>query len=124
MLSRDALFIGGSEVEPAEPGRIEVVDPTTEQVLATVPEGARTDVDRAVAAARAAFPSWAATTPAERAGYLGALRDAVAARADEFARTMAAEMGAPLKVATKVQTGLPLSVLSSYVDLLPDHPFG
>ena len=51
-----------------------MVNPTTEQPLATVPAGTPADVDRAVAAARAAFPGWAATPVAERAALLTALR--------------------------------------------------
>ena len=53
------LYIGGAWVDPVGTGRLEVVDPTTEQVYATVPEGAAADADRAVAAAKAAFPAWA-----------------------------------------------------------------
>jgi len=119
----NAFYIGGSWVDPAGSAVIEVIDPTTEQVLATVPEGTVADVDGAVAAARAAFDSWAATSPQERAGYLSALHDAVSARADEFARTIAAEMGAPLKVASRVQTGIPVTVLRSYADLLSAYAF-
>jgi len=120
---KDAFYIGGAWVDPAGTGVIEVIDPTTEQVLATVPEGTPADVDRAVAAARAAFGLWAATTRQERADYLSALHLTIKARADEFARTIAAEMGAPLKMASRVQTGIPATVLRSYADLLPSYPF-
>lgn len=117
------IFLGGDWVPSAGDGRIEVVDPTTEQVIATVPEGAPADVDRAVTAARRALPSWSVTSPDERAKYLTAVQEALAARADEIARTIATEMGAPLKVATQVQTALPLAVLGSYAKLLPAYPF-
>ncbi len=123
MQRRDAFYIGGAWVTPAGAGVIEVIDPTTEQVLATVPEGGRADVDAAVTAARAAFDDWAATSQQERAGYLSALHDALTARAGEFARTMSAEMGAPLKVASKVQTAMPATVLRSYADMLPHYSF-
>ena len=51
---RDRLYIGGEWVEPSGDGVLEVVDSTTEQVMGRVPEGTAADVDRAVAAARAA----------------------------------------------------------------------
>ena len=58
-LVRDKLFIGGEWVEPAGDGTIEVVNPSTEEVIGRVPEGTAEDADRAVdAAARAAFDSW------------------------------------------------------------------
>ncbi len=63
----DALFVGGAWVAPSGPDMLTVVNPTTEQPLATVPAGTPADVDRAVAAAREAFGGWSAT-PAGRTG--------------------------------------------------------
>ena len=79
VLTRDKLYIGGEWVDPAGTGTIEVVNPTTEQVIGSVPEGTADDADRAVKAARAAFDSWSATSPYERAGYCAAIRRAPAA---------------------------------------------
>ncbi|MDP9240646.1 MAG: aldehyde dehydrogenase family protein [Actinomycetota bacterium] len=123
MRSRDDFYVGGEWFRPAGSDRIEVVDPTSEQVIATVPEGTTADVDAAVSAARAAFGPWSATSPAERAKHLDTLHETLSLRADEIARTITAEMGAPLKVARQVQTALPLTVLSSYARLLEDYPF-
>ena len=52
-LTRDRLYIGGEWVEPAGSGTLEVINPTTEEVIARVPEGTAEDADRAVRAARA-----------------------------------------------------------------------
>jgi len=119
----DSLFIGGTWPAPSGPDRLTVVNPTTEQELATVPAGTPADVDRAVAAARAAFPPWAATPPAERAAVLGRLADGLAARAEAVAALIATEVGSPLGFARSVQAGLPPTVLRSYAELLPAHPF-
>ena len=119
----ESLFVGGEWVEPSGDERLAVVNPTTEQELATVPAGTPADVDRAVAAARAAFPAWSATPPAERAAVLSKVADALAARRDETARLIATEVGSPLRFAAAVQAGLPLTVLGSYASLLPDYPF-
>ena len=66
------LYVNGEWIEPAGRGRLEVIDSTTEAVFATVPEGAPADIDRAVAAAKAAFASWSEQAPAERAKQLRA----------------------------------------------------
>ena len=66
--TRDKIFIDGEWVEPQGTETIEVVNPTTEEPLATVPAGTPAHVDRAVTAARAAFGGWAADAVwAERA---------------------------------------------------------
>jgi aldehyde dehydrogenase (NAD+) len=119
----DSLFIGGTWPAPSGPDRLTVVNPATEQELATVPAGTPADVDRAVAAARAAFPAWAVTPPAERAAALARLADALDARVETVAALIATEVGSPLKFARAVQAGLPPTVLRSYAELLPGYAF-
>ncbi|NJP33594.1 aldehyde dehydrogenase family protein [Micromonospora thermarum] len=120
-LARTDIYLDGHWVTASAGQTLDVHSPTTEEVVGTVPAGTAADVDRAVAAARAAFDGWAATAPADRAARLDRLHAALSARADEIARTVALELGTPLKVATRVQAGLPLTVLRSYVDLA-GHP--
>ena len=123
MLDRDRIYVDGAFVEPAGAERIPVENPATEQVIGHVPAGGPADVDRAVGAARAAFEEWGRTDPEERAKYLERLAQALSARADDIARTITAEMGAPLKIATAVQTGLPLAVLGYTPRLLRETRF-
>nr|MDT0660453.1 aldehyde dehydrogenase family protein [Micromonospora sp. DSM 115978] len=120
--SRTALHIDGRWVAPATADTIAVQNPTTEETLGTVPAGTAADVDAAVAAARTAFESWAATDPADRAAALDRLHRGLTARSDEIARTIAQELGTPLKVATRIQAGLPLAVLRGFVDLAGQPP--
>ncbi|MEU1840637.1 aldehyde dehydrogenase family protein [Micromonospora chersina] len=122
LLARRHLHVAGDWVDPADGGTIPVENPATGEIIGQVPAGTPADVDRAVAAARAAFPGWAATAPADRAAHLDRLHAALAARADEIARTVALELGTPLKLATRVQAGLPLTVLRSMVDLAARPP--
>jgi acyl-CoA reductase-like NAD-dependent aldehyde dehydrogenase len=63
-------LVAGELVEAVDGSVREVVNPATGDVIAEVPEGAQADVDRAVAAARAAFPGWRDTTPGARAEAL------------------------------------------------------
>ncbi|UUN26000.1 aldehyde dehydrogenase family protein [Streptomyces sp. FIT100] len=123
MKAHDGMYIGATWRSAASPDTIPVVNPADEQVIAHVPAGTAQDVDDAVRAARAAFPGWAATTPAHRAEKLAALRDALAARKDEIARTVTAELGAPTGLAESVHAGLPLLVAGSYAELAASYPF-
>jgi aldehyde dehydrogenase (NAD+) len=116
ILSRDKLYLGGEWVAPASRNTIAVENPATEEILGTVPAGTAADVDAAVAAARAAFDGWAGTPMAGRAAVLDRLHTALAARAGDIARTVGLELGTPLKVAQRVQAGLPLTVLRGYAD--------
>ncbi|MGW2599041.1 aldehyde dehydrogenase family protein [Streptomyces klenkii] len=123
MSAHDGMYIDGAW-RPAEgTGTIEVVNPADEQVVGTVPAGDARDVDAAVRAARAALPGWAATPPARRGEYIAALRDALAARQDEIAATITAELGSPKGFAQRVQTGLPIAVAGSYAELAASHSF-
>jgi aldehyde dehydrogenase (NAD+) len=119
----DKLYVNGEWVEPAGAGLLDVTDSTTEEVMGRVPEGAPQDVDRAVAAARAAFDSWSATAPADRAAFLERMAEGLTARQTEIARVIASEVGMPLPLATAVQAGMPAMVMGSYGKLLSDYGF-
>lgn len=80
----------GEQVEP-------VINPATGDVIAEMASSSEADIDSAVAAARAAFPSWADTTPAERSRALARLADACEEHAEEIARLEAIDAGKPLK---------------------------
>jgi len=116
-MDRQHLYIGGQWVAPHGTGAHEVENPTTERVIAHVPAGDISDVDDAVAAARSAFEPWAALRPQQRASHLARLHEALAKRAEEIASTIVTDLGAPLKIALRVHTQVPLTVLKSYVDL-------
>ncbi|MFF7858455.1 aldehyde dehydrogenase family protein [Streptomyces sp. NPDC007904] len=123
MKAYDGMYIDGAWRPAAGPDVIEVVNPADEQVIATVPAGTVEDVDAAVRAARAALPAWAATPPAERAARLAALRDVLAARQEEIAETVTAELGAPPKLSRAVHAAVPLAVAGSYAELAATHAF-
>ena len=124
METKDTLYIGGEWLSPSSDAVIEVVSPTTEQVIARVPEAAEGDVDRAVEAAKAAlagpFPQ---LTPAERADYLTRLSQAIAARSQELADTITAEMGSPSSWSLLGQVLSSTMVLDGWADLARTFPF-
>lgn len=124
MSHHERFFIGGAWVPPAtDAGRIEVVDPSTEQVCGSIPAGSAADVDVAVAAARGAFdgtngsPAWPDLPLAERLGYLAGIADALEARVDELAELIATELGMPLKLSRIIQAGMPIANLRAQADL-------
>ncbi|MEU9622261.1 MULTISPECIES: aldehyde dehydrogenase family protein [unclassified Streptomyces] len=123
MKAHDGMYIGGEWRAAAGTDTIAVVDPADEQVIAHVPAGTAEDVDAAVSAARAAFPAWAATPPAERAARIAALRDVLVARRDEVAATVTAELGAPLPFSRAVHAGVPILVAGSYAELAASYAF-
>jgi aldehyde dehydrogenase (NAD+) len=106
-IDRDRLYIGGEWVEPSGTGRFEVIDATTEQVMGSVPAGDAADLDRAVAAARAAFDVWSAVPPWERAEVCQAISAMLAARSEEIAVLVSREVGMPLHLSVQIQAGLP-----------------
>ncbi|GLX53567.1 aldehyde dehydrogenase [Streptomyces hygroscopicus subsp. hygroscopicus] len=123
MKAHDGLYIDGAWRPASADDVIEVVNPADERVIARVPAGGPEDVDAAVRAARAALPGWAATPPAERAARLTALRDALAARKDEIAETVTAELGSPPAFSEAVHASLPIAVAGTYAELAASRPF-
>lgn len=121
MTEYDKIYFGGKWVQPATGARTPVENPATGQLIGHVPEVGAAEVDQAVAAARSAFGAWSATDRTERAAALRALRDGLAARHDELADLITAEMGTPTRVARKLQVQLPLQVLDGYLSLLADE---
>ena len=89
-------FIDGGWRAPAGSELIEVENPATEAIIATVPAGTAEDADAAVRAAEAAQPAWARRPPIERARLLLALADLVDAERETLARVVVAEQGKPL----------------------------
>ncbi|MEU5336117.1 aldehyde dehydrogenase family protein [Streptomyces asoensis] len=123
MKAHDGIYLDGAWRPAAGRDVIEVVDPVDEQVIGRVPAGDAADVDAAVRAARAALPAWAATPPAERAARLTALRDVLAARKDEIAETVTAELGSPPAFSQAVHASVPIAVAGSYAELAATHSF-
>jgi acyl-CoA reductase-like NAD-dependent aldehyde dehydrogenase len=91
------LLINGKLVPGAT--TLDVIDPSTEEVLAEAPRADRAQLDEAIAAAKAAFASWSDKPLRERGALLVRLADALEARQDEFARLLTLEQGKPLSEA-------------------------
>ena len=92
------FYIDGQWVEPASAARRDVINPATEAPVASIAMGGADDVVRAVAAAKAAFPAFAASSRDARLDLLARIGAAYKKRFDDMAKAITAEMGAPLKM--------------------------
>jgi acyl-CoA reductase-like NAD-dependent aldehyde dehydrogenase len=91
------MWIDGAWVDAGEAATFETHSPSTGAVIATVPEGKRADADRAIEAAARAWPAWAARSAFDRAAAMRRVAEAIDARRDELARTLALDQGKPLE---------------------------
>jgi acyl-CoA reductase-like NAD-dependent aldehyde dehydrogenase len=123
MLNRDKFFIDGRWVAPSTTEVLEVHNAGNGEIMGRVPAGGQKDIDAAVAAARAALDGWR-DTPAEKRGeYLDKISAGLKARADELARIIAQEVGMPLKMASRIQAGLPIANFANYARILKEYSF-
>ncbi|HEY8766359.1 MAG TPA: aldehyde dehydrogenase family protein [Dehalococcoidia bacterium] len=109
---RDKFYINGAWVEPTGAGMIDVINPTTEEVVGRVPEGTAEDIDKAVMAAKAAFETWSQTTVEERVAYLQKITANLQAKQEEIAVTIAREVGMPIPLSRFIQAGVPIVTFS------------
>jgi aldehyde dehydrogenase (NAD+) len=121
-LSIAGHWING-KLAPGGEQRIEVVSPANGAVIATIPSGTAHDVDAAVAAARAALPGWAATSPAERSRIIANLAQQLTERAEEVATAVTAEIGCPITLSRFGQAALPPVVTATVAGLAADFPW-
>jgi aldehyde dehydrogenase (NAD+) len=123
MQTRDKLYIDGAWVPSAGSGTIEVVNSTTEEVMGTIPEGTPDDVDKAVKAARAAFPAWSETSLEERGKYLQRITEGLQARMVEIANLISQEVGMPSNLSMIIQAGLPTMDFNSMAEAVDSFKF-
>ena len=123
MREYDKFYIDGAWVEPDGTGTIDVINASTEEVMGSIPEGTATDIDRAVAAAKAAFQTWGHTSKEERGKYLQRLAEGLGARSAEIGEVISQEVGMPIMWANMIQAGLPVGNVANFVEILGDFEF-
>ncbi len=114
MKAYENLYIDGEWVPSSGTGSIDVIDSATEEVIGRVPQGTAADVDKAVAAAKAAFETWSVTPVDVRAKYLRDIGAALTARFEDIATTISGEVGSPKVFAEMVQAGLSVGDWDTY----------
>jgi len=116
MINYPALYINGDWVNSSSEQYSLVINPATEQPIAKVVSGNRDDVNHAVYSAKQAFPTWSATTGAERARYLSALAQKLTERELELAELISSELGMPRHLALDIQVRGPIEGIKSYIE--------
>jgi betaine-aldehyde dehydrogenase len=122
MIRKDSLFING-QWEPSQQDSIDVVNPFTEKVMATIPAGTKSQVDKAVKAAKRSFDIWSSETMDNRVQLLKNVQKGLVARQDEIAQLITDEVGMPIKMAKRIQAFLPPAVLDSFCQLASQYVF-
>ncbi len=117
------FYIGGRWLDPATPAALDVIDPSTEQPFTQIAVGSSEDVDRGVAAARAAFEGFSRSTREERLALLRRLLENYNSRAEELAQAVSQEMGAPLPFAREAQVWAGRVHLEATIEALETYEF-
>jgi aldehyde dehydrogenase (NAD+) len=117
------FYIDGAWVDPLDGERIDVINPSTEEPITQIAIGGKRDVDRAVAAAKAAFPAFARTSREERLALLRRIVEAYQPRMEELAATLSREMGAPVKFARESQVPVGMAHLKKMIEVLENFEF-
>jgi aldehyde dehydrogenase (NAD+) len=123
--SYDQLYVGGRWVAPLGVGRIEVISPWSEEVIATTPDATAADVDAAVTAARTAFDTgpWPRLDLDERLAFLRSFSTAFQARTEELAQLVTAEIGSPITFSQLAQSLAPGLMIDAFITQAAEHPW-
>jgi aldehyde dehydrogenase (NAD+) len=117
------FYIDGAWVDPVRMTTLDVENPATEEVCGTIAVGSAADVDKAVMAARKAFPAWSRTTREERIAVLERIVVEYQKRAADLAAAVTEEMGAPAALAERAQVGAGIGHISTAIDILKTFVF-
>ncbi|MCP8894730.1 aldehyde dehydrogenase family protein [Shinella daejeonensis] len=123
MSNHENFYIDGAWVAPVTPRTLDVINPATEEAFTRISVGSAADVDKAVAAAKAAFETFSRTTPAERLALLKRVYDVYLERFEDIAQAVSAEMGAPLAFARDAQAWAGRGHLESTIKAFEDYSF-
>ena len=117
------IYVDGAWTPSDSDETIDIINPSTEEVIGSVPAGAPGDVTKAAAAAKRAFEGWAGFTPAERGDWIERIADGLHARREEIARTVSSEVGMPYSHSIEWQSDLPIRNFRFYADYVRDYQY-
>ena len=117
------FYINGKWVDPTTPKTEDVINPATEEPIARISMGSAADVNKAVAAARAAFPSYSTTSKKERIELLEAIIETYKKRYPEIAAAITSEMGAPKGLSMNAQAAMGVAHFATNLELLKNYEF-
>ena len=121
--NHEKFYIDGAWVDPVTPKTLDVINPATEEAYTRIAVGSAADVERAVAAAKAAFDSFSRTSPAERLALLKRIHAVYLERFEDIAEAVSDEMGAPLAFARDAQAWAGRGHLESTIAAFETYSF-
>ncbi len=117
------FYIDGAWVEPGGAQTRDVINPATEEVIARIAMGTAADVDRAVAAAKLAFPSYSQTSRDDRLSLLQSILQVYKKRWKDIAAAITSEMGAPASMSLQIQAAAGLGHIVKTIEVLKNFEF-
>lgn len=117
------FYINGTWVDPIDGTDLDVINPSTEEVCATISLGGQADTDAAVEAAKQAFKTWSLSSKEERLDLMKRILDVYSRRSDEMAQAISDEMGAPIDMSKAAQSGTGSYHISSFIKTLESFDF-
>lgn len=123
MIEKRQFYINGAWVDPAQPNDHNVINPANEEPCAVISLGGQADTDAAVAAAKAAFPGWMATPPAQRIAMIEKLQEVYSRREEDMAQAISLEMGAPISLARQQQAPAGTGHIAAFLKAAKDYEF-
>lgn len=123
MKNNQRFYIAGEWVDPVQTNALDVIDPATEAAYTSISLGSSADVDKAVAAARKAFPSFSRSTRSERLALLKRILEEYNKRFEDIAKAVSQEMGAPISLAREAQAWVGRAHLETAIAVLEDFEF-
>lgn len=123
MLDRTKHYISGEWTASSSDRIVDVINPATELIVARIADGTKQDVERAVRAARKAFPAWSTTSREDRTVRLRRLRSIYERRLEEMAEAISQEMGAPIRLSRTAHAPSGLEEIDACTEILQKFDF-
>jgi aldehyde dehydrogenase (NAD+) len=117
------FYIDGAWIDPVVPARLDVINPAIEEAYTQISVGSKADVDKAVAAAKAAFPAFARKSQAERLALLKRILEVYNERFEDIAKAVSDEMGAPMGFARDAQAWAGRAHMEATIAALETYEF-
>lgn len=122
-MNEKQFYIDGAWVNPINGTDLDVINPSTEEAVATISLGGEADTEAAIAAAKKAFKTWAWSSKQERLDLMNRILEVYMARSDEMGETISKEMGAPIEMSKAAQSGTGSAHIKAFIRTLENFEF-
>ena len=118
MHDREEMYINGKWIKAKGTEKINVINPSTEEIIGTIPVGNLEDIDYAIKSAKEAFTNWSRSEIGDRIEILNSLSASLKDRSEEIAQIITSEVGTPIGYSRTAMVGTPRVVARSYAKIL------